>query len=45
METVTKMFYAWISYGGVSVYVADITEDEDEKAILQQIDAIGRGWA
>lgn len=42
---VTKVFYAWIGVGDISVYVADIKEDADEKAIMDQIYAMGMGWA
>lgn len=37
--------YAWIEVGDICVYVADIEDDEDETAIMQQIYADGMGWA
>lgn len=37
--------YAWISEGDIEVYVADITEDADEKAIRDQLYAMGIGWS
>ena len=37
--------YAYIQIGDICVYVADIEDDADETAIMQQIYARGMGWA
>lgn len=44
-ERVVKMYYAWVRVGDIHVYVADIEDDEDERGIFQQIDAMAYGWA
>lgn len=45
MSECVQMSYAWIQIGNVCVYVADIKDDADEKAIEHQIYAMGMGWA
>lgn len=44
-EMIEQVLYAWIKIGNTEVYVADIKENEDEMAIIQQITAIEMGWA
>lgn len=43
-RSVEVIYYDWISEGDIEVYVGDIEFDEDEKAIHDQISAIGMGW-
>lgn len=42
---VAKVFYSEICVGDDVVEVADIEDDEDETAIMQQLYAKGMGWA
>lgn len=37
--------YAYLKIGDICVYVADIEDDQDEKAIMEQIYAMDMGWA
>lgn len=39
------IFYSWIEIGGIQVEVGSIKDDEDEVAIMNQIYAMGMGWA
>lgn len=44
IERVVQVKYAWITVGDIRVYVADLKDNFDETAILQQIYADGMGW-
>ena len=39
------VYYEWLGVGDIYVYVADIKDDADEKAIRDQIYARGMDWA
>ena len=40
------VYYGWVSVGGGEyVYVGDIADDSDERAIMEQFYAKGMGWA
>lgn len=41
---VEHIYYQWLCIGDIEVYVADLESNEDEKAIEDQIYAIGMGW-
>lgn len=45
MSEIWSVEYSWVRVGDIEVYVADLKDDEDEAAIMQQIGAMGMGWA